>query len=79
MYNVKSMNANEFIDDGEIMESIDEAIKVSKNKSEIEKVLTKARQFRGLTHREAAVLLQVEDDEILNEMFKIAREVKEAI
>ncbi|HHV99127.1 MAG TPA: [FeFe] hydrogenase H-cluster radical SAM maturase HydG [Clostridiaceae bacterium] len=79
MYNVKSLNANEFIDDGEILDSINEAKKLVKNKAEIERILEKARQYKGLTHREAAVLLEVDDDETLEKMYKVAREVKEEI
>jgi 2-iminoacetate synthase len=79
MYNVKSMDANEFIDDGEVLESISEAKKLVQDKSEIERILNKARQYKGLTHREAAVLLEVDDDETLEKMFKTAKEVKEEI
>jgi len=79
MYNVKSLDANEFIDDGEILDSISEAKKLSKNKAEIDRILEKARQYKGLTHREAAVLLEVDDDETLEKMYKVAREVKEEI
>jgi 2-iminoacetate synthase len=79
MYNAKSMDSNEFINDGEILESINEAKKLSKNKNEIDRILAKAREYKGLTHREAAVLLEVDDDETLEKMYKTAREVKEEI
>lgn len=79
MYNVKSMDSNEFIDNGEILEAINEAKKLVKNQAEIDRILTKARQYKGLTHREAAVLLEIEDNETLEKMYKTAREVKEEI
>lgn len=79
MYNVNSMDANEFIDDGEILASIDEARRLVKDKTEIDRILAKAREYKGLTHREAAVLLEVEDDDTLEKIYKIAREVKEKI
>jgi 2-iminoacetate synthase len=79
MYNVKSMDANEFIDDAEILDSIEEAKKKVKSRAEIERILTKVREYKGLSHREAAVLLEVEDEEILARMYKIAKEVKEKI
>ena len=79
MYDVKSMNANEFIDDGEVLASIDEAKRLVRNRDEIGRILAKARESKGLTHREAAVLLEIDDDETLAEMYKIAREVKETI
>lgn len=41
--------------------------------------MAKARECKGLTHREIAVLLEIEDEEILEEMYKIAKEIKEKI
>jgi 2-iminoacetate synthase len=79
MYNVKSMDSNEFIDNGEILESINEAKKLVKEQAEIDRILAKARQYQGLTHREAAVLLEIDDDETLEKIYKTAREVKEEI
>lgn len=79
MYNVKSMDANEFIADEEVLESIAEAKKSAQNKEEIARILAKAREYKGLSHREAAVLLEIDDDEIIAEMFALAREVKEKI
>jgi 2-iminoacetate synthase len=79
MYNVKSMDSNEYIDDGEILISIDEAKKHANKKITIDKILDKARTCKGLSHREAAVLLEVDDDETLEKMYKVAREVKETI
>ncbi len=79
MYNVKSMDSNEFIDNAEVLESISEGKKLSGNMEEIDRILEKARQYKGLTHREAAILLEIDDDELLKKMYKIAREVKEEI
>lgn len=79
MYNVKSMDSNEFIDDGEVLNSIDDAKKLAKNKAEIDRILNKAKECKGLTHREVAALLEIDDDDTLEKMYKIAREVKEKI
>ncbi|MCE5300817.1 MAG: [FeFe] hydrogenase H-cluster radical SAM maturase HydG [Spirochaetia bacterium] len=79
MYNVKSMDANEFIDDAEVCESISVAKKLVKNKAEVDRILAKAAEWKGLTHREAAVLLEVEDDETLKKMYKAAKNIKERI
>ncbi len=79
MYKVKSMDSNEFIDDAEVVESISEGKRLSKDKGEIDRILSKARKYQGLTHREAAVLLEIDDDETLEKMYKIAREIKEEI
>jgi len=72
MYNVKSLDANEFIDDGEVLGSIAEAKKLAQDQDEVRMILAKAREYKGLTHREAAVLLEVDDEEILAEIYQIA-------
>jgi 2-iminoacetate synthase len=79
MYNVKSKDSNEFINHDEVLFSIEEAKKKSNDKNYILTLVEKARQYKGLTHREAAVLLEVDDDEILEMMYKAAKEVKEKI
>jgi 2-iminoacetate synthase len=79
MYNVKSMDSNEFISDEEILGSISEGKKLVKDKKVIDNILAKARECKGLSHREGAVLLEVDDDETLEKMYEIAREVKEKI
>ncbi|MEN6370692.1 MAG: [FeFe] hydrogenase H-cluster radical SAM maturase HydG [Armatimonadota bacterium] len=79
MYNVKSLDANEFIDDREVLASLEYGKKLSADSAEIDKILEKARLYKGLTHREAAVLLDVDDDETLEKIYKLAKEVKEKI
>lgn len=79
MYDVRSMDANEFIDDGEVLTSIEAAKKLAGQKGEVDRILEKALEFNGLSHREAAVLLEVDDDETLNRIYGIAGKVKEKI
>lgn len=79
MYNVKSHDSNEFIDNNEVLESIEEAKRNAGNKDLVLNIIEKARKYKGLTHREAAVLLEVNDDEILDMMYKAAIEIKEKI
>jgi len=79
MYDVKSMDANEFIDDQEIRESIAEARKLAGDQATIDRLLAKAETCKGLTHREAAILLEVDDDETLEKMYRMARKIKERI
>lgn len=79
MYDVKSMDANEFIDDQEIRESIAEARKLARDQATIDRLLAKAETCKGLTHREAAILLEVDDDETLEKMYRMARKIKERI
>ncbi|WP_040327468.1 [FeFe] hydrogenase H-cluster radical SAM maturase HydG [Clostridium ihumii] len=48
-------------------------------KEDIQKVLEKAKIKKGLTHKDIAVLLQIKDSKQIEEMYKIAGEIKESI
>ena len=76
MYNIKSKIAEEFINDGEIRETMAYARENSNNIELIKSILQKARECKGLTHREAALLLECNDADIINEIYDIAREIK---
>ena len=78
-YDVKSPHATAFIHDGEIRASLEYARKHRDNKELIEELLTKAEQGHGLSHREAAVLIEVKDKELEERMYGIARRLKERI
>ncbi|OEG00221.1 [FeFe] hydrogenase H-cluster radical SAM maturase HydG [Vulcanibacillus modesticaldus] len=69
----------DFIQDKEINAAIEYGKDAAKDQEKVKKILNKAKQFKGLTHREASVLLHVEDKNILNEIFKTANQVKEKI
>jgi len=56
-YNPKSMNAEEFISHDEILASMEYAKANCENAELIDVILEKADKNKGLTHREAAVLL----------------------
>ena len=75
-YNVKSTIAEEFINDLEIRETMTYAKENSGNLDLIKGILQKARECKGLTHREAALLLECNDPDIINEIYEIAREIK---
>lgn len=79
MYNSKSKKAEEFIDDQEILDTIAYAKENKENKQLLREVLEKAKKCGGLNHREAALLLECEDQEILDQLFALAREIKEKI
>jgi 2-iminoacetate synthase len=79
MYDPKSNDSNEFISDEEINASLKEAKAEGAKPERIREILAKAAQFKGLTHREAAALLEVESPEILEEIYSLARKVKEHI
>ncbi len=84
IYNPKSLKAEEFINDGEILETLKYAEENKNNIELIDSILEKARPKKtgdgvhceGLTHREASVLLACEIPEKIDEMFKLAEEIK---
>ncbi|MBR4155147.1 MAG: [Bacteroidales bacterium] len=76
MYDIKSKIAEEFISDEEILSTIEYAKDNNGNKELIKSILQKARECKGLTHREAALLLECDDKEVINEIYEIAREIK---
>ncbi|MBQ3174058.1 MAG: [Alistipes sp.] len=78
-YNVKSEHAAEFIHDGEIRATLEYAREHRNDKALIEEILTKAEQGNGISHREAAVLIEVDDKEIEERMYDIARRLKQRI
>ncbi len=77
MYNPKSKNAEEFICHDEVLASLKYAEKNKNNLDIINKILEKARLKKGLSHREAAVLLDCTIPEKVEEIFALAREIKQ--
>ena len=76
MYNVKSNHADEFIDDSEILETLAYAEKNKSNRALIEEIIDKAALCKGLTHREAAVLLDCDQPDLIERYEQLARDVK---
>lgn len=76
-YNPASDIAQEFIHDGEIRATIAEAESLRNNKQAIREVLDKAAEMKGLSHREAALLLMMDDPELIAELKTLAKKVKE--
>lgn len=76
MYNPKSGIATEFIDDTEIRKSLEYAEKNKGNKELIDSILKKAWEMKGISHQEAAVLLECELEEENQEIQKLAKEIK---
>ena len=76
MYNPKSMKAEEFIDHQEILESLRYADENKNNVEVIDAILEKARQRKGLSHRDASVLLACEIPEKNQEMYALAEQIK---
>ena len=76
VYNVKSMNADEFICHEEIVDTLAYADANKDNKELIADIMAKAKELKGLTHREASVLLACEDEEVIAEMYGLAEQIK---
>ncbi|MCR5785364.1 MAG: [FeFe] hydrogenase H-cluster radical SAM maturase HydG [Eubacterium sp.] len=77
MYNKNSMKAEEFIDHSEILESLAYADENKNNVKVIDDILKKAREMKGLDHREASVLLACDIPEKNEEIYKLAKKIKE--
>lgn len=77
MYNVMSAKAEEFIDHEEILETLKYAEENKNNKELIESILKKAKDCKGLSHREALVLLDCELEEENQKIYDLAMEIKQ--
>ena len=84
IYNPKSLKAEEFINDEEILATLEYAEQNRHNLALIDEILAKARPQKtkngcvcqGLTHREASVLLACDIPEKVEEIYRIAEEIK---
>lgn len=78
-YNITSDKAEEFICHDEIIGTIAFAEANKNNLGMIEEILFKAEDMKGISHREAALLLECEDRELNERMFRLAKRIKEKI
>ena len=76
MYNVKSLKAEEFISDEEILDTLAYADANKDNVELIDQIIEKARARKGLNHREASVLLACQIPEKIEEVYKLAEQIK---
>lgn len=76
MYNPLSKKATEFIDHEEILSTLAYAAANKNNRELIDDILNKARARKGLSHREAAVLLDCELEDKNREMYELAEQIK---
>ncbi len=77
MYDVKSMKAEEFISNEEILETLEYAKKNKNNRALIDSILNKAKAMKGISHREAAVLLECDLEDEITKMETLAKEIKQ--
>ena len=68
MYNAASKKAEEFIDHEEILASIEYAQENKHNRPYIESLIERAADCKGLSHREAMVLLECEEPDLVERM-----------
>ncbi len=76
-YDPKSSKAEEFINHDEIIETLEFAQKNKNNRELIDSIIKKAQEMKGITHREAAVLLECEIEEANEKIYSLAKEIKD--
>ena len=76
MYNPSSTHADEFIDHAEVLETLDLAARESGNRARVLEILEKAARCKGLSHREAAILMDCNDPEMEERLYALAGEIK---
>ncbi|WP_124066723.1 [FeFe] hydrogenase H-cluster radical SAM maturase HydG [Clostridium sp. E02] len=76
MYDLKSKKAEAFISHEEILDTLAYAEENKDNGELIDEILKKARDRKGLTHREASVLLACENPEKIQEFYELAEQIK---
>ena len=76
MYDVNSKHAEDFINHEEILETLAYADENKDNLELIEQLVEKAALRKGLSHREASVLLACSDKAMNERIFKLAEQIK---
>lgn len=76
MYNSKSMIATEFISDDEILATLEYAKENRNNLTLIDDILSKAASQKGLTYKEAAVLLECDQHDVMERVYSLASTIK---
>ena len=76
MYDPKSLKAEEFISHEEILDTLEYAEQNKENRALIDSILDKARLRKGLTHREASILLACEMPDKIQELYDLAEQIK---
>lgn len=77
MYKLNSLKAEEFIDHQEVLDTLEYARTHKSNRALIEQLIEKAARCKGLTHREATLLLECDQPELTDRIFHLAKEIKQ--
>ena len=78
-YNPASEIADEFINDREILETVSYAMEHSRDRALMESIISRAEEYKGLTHREAAVLMECSEPDLLDRIYSLARQIKKKL
>ncbi len=76
MYDPKSANAEEFISHEEVLDTLEYAQENKNNIALIDQIIEKAKLRKGLSHKEAAVLLDCDNEEKNKEIYALAEQIK---
>ena len=76
MYDVNSKHADDFINHEEILKTLSYADENKNNLALVESIIKKAENRKGLSHREASVLLACDDPGSNNKIFRLAEQIK---
>ncbi|MBR1636072.1 MAG: [Lachnospiraceae bacterium] len=76
MYDVNSPKAEDFISDEEIRECLAYAEQNKSNAALIDEILEKAAKMKGVSHKEAMVLLDCDIPEKNEQIYELARKIK---
>jgi 2-iminoacetate synthase len=77
MYDVRSKKAEEFINHEEILDTLEYAKTNKNNRELIDEILAKAENLKGISHREASVLLECEQEDQIQRMYELAVKTKQ--
>ena len=77
MYKPSSPYADEFISHQEILDTLADAERESRNPARVAEILEKAALLKGLSHREAAILMECTDPAAEERIFSLAADIKQ--
>ena len=69
----------DFLDENIINQIISDAEKKNENSEIVREILKKAEKAEGITDEEAAILLSIKDENLLEEMYTVSKKIKEKI
>lgn len=75
-YDPKSLKAEEFINHAEILETLKFADEHKDDLAYVDSIIEKAKLRKGLSHREASVLLACDNEEKVKEIYDLAEQIK---